>query len=130
MSVYNGNDIIILNGSSAIAGTKTTELHTECETIPISSASNADWMHQIAGRKQWSVTVGWLLGASSPMGTQYPGLKDALLVGNTYTLKIQKRGSSVEYVTGDAILRVCDIRATRGNLCTGSFQFVGAGPLT
>ena len=61
----NGNNIIVYqqNGTSwtAIAATQSDELQVEGETIEISSATDSDWVHRIAGRKNWSLNVNWLV---------------------------------------------------------------------
>ena len=111
-------------GGTAIAGTKSNELQTECETIEIASSTNSDWVHRIAGRKSWSVNVGFLVLANTDV-------RKALLVGSIVTLKFKERNSTdVNGVTGSAIIRTCKISAIRGNLATGSFAFEGSGPLT
>ena len=61
----NGNNIIVLSGGTAIAGTKSDELQVECETIEIASSTDQGWTHYLAGRKSWSLTVGWLLLATT-----------------------------------------------------------------
>ena len=119
-----GNNIIVLMSGQAIAGTKSDELQVDCETIEIASATDQAWTHYIAGRKSWSLTVGWLLLANTDV-------RKALLVGSSVTIKIKGRGESDSSgVTGSAILKTVKITATRGNLAQGSFAFVGNGPLT
>lgn len=118
----NGNDIIITMDGAAIAGTKSDELQTGCETIPISSPSDGQWNHAIAGRKSWGLTVGFLLGNGN-------SFTDLLSVGTTYTLLIRSRSGSGSHLSGSAILTTCKITATRGNLVQGAFSFQGTGPL-
>ena len=112
-----------MNGQ-AIAGTKSDELQVDSETIEIASATDQAWTHYLAGRKSWSLTVGWLVLANTDV-------RKALLVGSSVTIKIKGRGESDSNgVTGAAILKTVKITATRGNLAQGSFAFVGNGPLT
>ena len=119
-----GNNIIVLMNGQAIAGTKSDELQVDCDTIEIASATDQEWVHRIAGRKSWSLTVGWLVLANQDV-------RKALLVGSTVTIKIKGRGESdANGLSGSAILRTCKITAVRGNLAQGSFAFVGNGPLT
>ena len=119
-----GNNIIVLMGGTAIAGTKSDELQVDCETIEIASATDQGWAHHIAGRKSWSLTVGWLLLANTDV-------RKALLVGSSVTIKIKGRGDTdANGLQGSATIRTCKITAIRGNLATGSFQFVGNGALT
>ena len=59
------------------------------------------------------------------------GIKDILQMGNEFTLVFKDRGSGGDAgVTGSYILKSVDIQATRGNLVTGSLQFVLNGALT
>lgn len=119
-----GNNIIVYMGGTAIAGTRSDEIQTECETIPIASATNSDWVHKIAGRKSWSLNVGFLVLADSDV-------RKALLVGSTVTLKFKGRNATdANGLSGSAIIKTCKISAIRGNLATGSFAFEGTGPLT
>ena len=112
-----------MNGT-AIAGTKSDELHVDSDTIPVASATDQDWEHAIAGRKKWGLNVGWLVLANADV-------RKVLLAGSTVTIKIKGRGAADSSgVTGSAILKTCKISAVRGNLATGSFAFVGNGPLT
>ena len=119
-----GNNIIVLMNGQAIAGTKSDELQVDCETIEIASATDQGWTHHISGRKSWSLTVGWLLLANTDV-------RKALLVGSSVTIKIKGRGDSdANGLQGSAIISKAKITAIRGNLATGSFAFVGNGPLT
>ena len=119
-----GNNIIVLMNGVAIAGTKSDEIQVDCETIEIASATDQGWAHYISGRKSWSLTVGWLVLANQDV-------RKVLLAGSSVTIKIKGRGDTdANGLQGSAIIRTCKITATRGNLATGSFAFVGNGPLT
>ena len=119
-----GNNIIVLMNGQAIAGTKSDEIQVDCETIEIASATDQGWTHHISGRKSWSLTVGWLLLANTDV-------RKALLVGSSVTIKIKGRGDTdANGLQGSAIISKAKITAIRGNLATGSFAFVGNGPLT
>lgn len=121
----NGLNIIVTkkvgNNYTAIAATKTNEIQTECETIEVASANDGEWKHHIAGRKEWGLSVSYLISAVS-------NLDDLLLVGSTYKLRIQNQSGS-DYIQGDAILKSVKQTASIGNLVQGSFQFVGNGAL-
>lgn len=114
-----GKNIIVLMNNQAIAGTKSDEIQVDRETIEIASATDKDWNHMLAGRKSWSVTVGWLLLANSDV-------RKLLLEDSVVTLKIQAGNT---YLTGQAIMKTCKITASVSNLANGSFSFVGNGPL-
>ena len=131
----NGNIILVQLDGHTIAGTKTTEIQVDSELIEIASATQGAYREYLTGRKQWQVTVNYLLmtaNYSSSIPT-YPNaaLYDPLYVGNSYTLKFINRGVGYQPagLTGTAILRTCKITATRGNLIQGTFTFVGNGAL-
>lgn len=123
-----GQNIIILRGGTAIAGVKSNEIQSGADTIEISSPNSSQWKEYIAGRKEWSVNVNYLVAATSALDAA-SSLKDLLKVGETYTLLIKDRDASTS-VTGNAILTTCRITATFGNIAQGSFQFRGTGALS
>ena len=119
-----GNNIIVYMNGQVIAGTKSDEIQVESETIEVASETNQDWVHRIAGRKSWSLNVGWLVLANQDV-------RKVLLTDSVVTIKIKGRGESDSNgVTGSAILKTVKINFTRGNLAQGSFAFIGNGPLT
>ena len=132
----NGNIIMVQLDGHTIAGTKTTEIQVDSELIEIASATQGAYREYIVGRKQWQVTVNYLLMyATYQQMFTYPNasMTDALLVGNSYTLKFKNRASYYDQpitLEGTAILRTCKITATRGNLIQGTFTFVGNGALS
>ena len=117
----NGNNLILYNNNTAFAGAKSCEYTTQCDTIEVSNASYGTFRHYRKGKKEWSVTCGYLVATTAKV-------LDLLNVGNTYTLKFGDR--TTKKLTGSAILRTCRITATRGSLVQGSFEFVGNGPLS
>lgn len=121
----NGLNIIVTkkvgNDYVAIAATKSNEIQSGCDTIEVASPSTGDWRCYIAGRKDWSLNVSYLISAVS-------NLDDLLTVGSTYKLRIQNQSGS-DYIQGDAILKTVKQTASIGNLVQGSFQFVGNGSL-
>lgn len=108
-------------GGVAIAGGRSDEIQTECDMIQVSSATVGDWEANVAGRKSWSVSVGWLVANTAKIG-------ELLKVGNTYTLVFGDR--QMDGVTGTAVLKSCQITANVGGLVQGNFRFVGSGALT
>lgn len=133
----NGNNIIVYSGGTAIAGTRSSEIQSGAELIEVSDPTQGNptqgtWRQYIAGRKEWSVTVGFLVLSDSALAiSNKTGIQDLLQVGNTFTLKIKERtAADSDGVTGTAILKTCKITMTRGNLVQGSFQFTGNGALS
>lgn len=121
-----GNDILVLADNKVICGTKANTVQSGAETIEIASESGQDWFHCIAGRKQWSVTVSFLLVPAST-GNMSVSVGNLLSVGSSYTLIIKKRNGSG--VKGSAILKTMEVSGVRGNLATGSWKFEGNGAL-
>ena len=119
-----GNNIIVFMNGQAIAGTKSDEIQVDSETIEIASETDQGWVHVLAGRKSWSLNVGWLVLANQDV-------RKVLLAGSVVTIKIKGRGESdASGLQGSAILKTVKVTATRGNLAQGSFAFIGNGPLT
>ena len=118
----NGNNVLIYVGGSLVAGTRSDEVQSGCETIEIANPSNGDWRQFIVGRKEWSISQSWLLPAASD-------LSRLLQVGTTVTIRILGRGAS-KGLTGTAIVKTCKVTNTRGNISNGSFAFQGTGALT
>ena len=77
----NGNNIIVYTYSgsawTAIASVKSDELQHECDLIEKASATQQNSKEFIAGRKQWSLNVNWLM-------TTVSDLEKVLLVGVNY----------------------------------------------
>ena len=118
-----GNYIIVYRNGTAIAGVKSNDIQADCDLIEVASSTSGKWKEYIAGRSDWSVNVSYLLLADSDM-------LELLNQGTTYTLKIGGRSATnANTLTGQAILKVCKITATNGNLANGSFQFQGSGAL-
>ena len=116
-----GNNILVYLNGTAIAGTKSNEIQTECDMIEVTNQNSAQWRQYLAGRKNWSVSTGFLVLAAADT-------KKLLNVGTTYTLRFSDRaGTSI--LQGQAIMKQCKISATRGSLATGSFTFQGSGEL-
>ena len=116
-----GNNIIVLRNGTAIAGVKSDEIQSGTDTIEVASATQQQWKEFITGRKEWSLNTSYLLLAAE-------SLRDLIQIGNVYELAVTDRQGNVS-VSGHAILTVCKQTHTRGNLCQGTFQFRGTGPL-
>ena len=124
-----GKDILVIADGQVICGTKANSIQCDCETVEIASASDNGWVHRIAGRKSWSVTVNCLI-VPATSGNKAISIKNLLSVGSSYTLRIKPRnGSASESVQGAAILKTMELNAVIGGLATGSWKFEGNGPL-
>jgi predicted secreted protein len=122
-----GKDIILTltdSSSQVLASTavKSQDIKTHCDAIEKSSETQQTWREFTAGRKDWSLTVTYLLLTAAKV-------KDLLMVGQTFGVVVQKINDNTNKVTGTAILTDVQQTSTVGNLATGSFTFQGSGPL-
>ena len=123
-----GNFIIISkkvgNDWVQIAATKSHSLNVQVDMIEKASSTQQSWKEYVAGRKEWSVNVSYLV-----MEDANNNVRDVLSVGDNIQLKISDRNGSYS-VTGYAIMTTCKQDYSIGNLCIGSFAFQGTGALT
>ena len=123
----NGNDIIIgtMSGSTftALAAVKGHEIQSGADVIEKASATQQDWKEHIAGRKEWGVSMNYLV-----LGNARTNVRDVLKVGTTYVLRVKDRAGNYS-ITGSAICTQCRQTYNRGNIVVGSFAFKGNGEL-
>lgn len=121
----NGRDILIIlsQGGTAVASTyvKSHDIQSSADTIEKASPTQQSWREYIAGRKDWSIQMSYLLLAASR-------LRDPLLAGQVFDVTIKDRANTYS-LTGEAILTTCKQTYTVGNLANGSFTLKGNGPL-
>ena len=79
----NGNDILVLMNGTAVAHARTSEIQVDGEVIEISSPSQGQWREFLAGRKEWALTLGYLVFANTNM-------QRLIKVGSTVILKLRK----------------------------------------
>lgn len=118
MSILHGKNLIISVGGTAVAAAKTCDINVKAETIEISSPSSGVWREFIAGRKEWTISVGYLV--------QTPGT-DIPQVGQTLQISVMNAQNVV--LSGSAIVETCHITGTVGSLAQGTFSYRGTGPL-
>jgi hypothetical protein len=128
----NGNNILLYRGTTLVGGMKSNDIQTDADVVEISSPGSGSWKYYITGRKSATLQVGYLVLSDSALGVSGGnGVRDLLEVGNEFSLVFKVRGASdSEGVSGSFILKTCKISSVRGNLVTGSFQFVLNGALT
>ena len=103
--------ITTTNGGVLVALAKSCEINVDCDDIEISSPYDGMWKDFITGRKEWSVSVGYLLTAEGLAA-------DMTKVGTVVNLKMTD-GENGTPLTGNV-----------SDLAKGSFIFKGKGPLT
>ena len=121
----NGKNIIIYVGGEPVAATRSNEIQCGCELIEISSPDSNEWREYIAGRKEWSLSIGWLV-------TTHSDLTKLLTVGTTVSITIGTGGGGggiIAGLYGTAIVQSCKLTATVGNLAQGGLQLKGTGEL-
>lgn len=121
---YTGKDLRILTPITGgygpiIAAARSCEVNVEGDQIPVSSPDDGQWNHYIAGRKGWSINVGYLLGAGT-----FP--TEAAMVNTIVTIVVS---DGTALMQGQAIVKSWHANGNLGNLATGSFVFLGNGPL-
>ena len=132
--ILQGKNLIVKANGEVIAAAKSCTLNIDCEIIKVSSPTDGQWEHIIAGMKSWSVSTTHLLKMERAIDLPLHGY--LFRVGAEYTLRIELSGVvfgqiiASDYLTGSAICRSSQITATKSNLAQGSFKFQGNGPLT
>lgn len=117
-----GGNLYLYLGNSIVAGTKADKITSGCETLEIASATQGQWREFVAGRKEWSCTVNFLVSA-------YLDIASLAQVGLTAQVAF-RNADGYPNVNGTAILTHVEIQATKGNIATGVFQLKGSGTLT
>lgn len=120
-----GKDIIVIlsqNGTPmASTRIKSDDIQTHADAIEKASATQQTWKEVIAGRKEWTLNVNYLVLAAAK-------LTDVLLAGQMFDVTIRHISENVS-LTGQALLTDCKQTHTVNSLCQGSFTFRGNGPL-
>lgn len=119
-----GQDLLILgsDGSTPIvAGARSCEIQKERDLIETATPTSGTARTYIPGRTRWSINLNTLV--TSP-GTDLTKVDD----GTAVTIKVKVRGGSI-ILSGSAYFQRCNVVATLGNLCQGSFVLQGSGPL-
>ena len=123
MAIIHGRNLIVKVNGTAIAGARSCEINVEGEQLETASPDTGTWWTFLAGRKEWSVTCGYLIPAA---GT--PLRSEAAMVNTSVTLTVQSDMSG-DTLTGSAIVRTWRASGNIGNLAQGSFHFRGNGAL-
>lgn len=132
--ILQGKNLIVKANGDVIAAAKSCTLNIDCEIIKVSSPTDGQWEHIIAGMKSWSVSTTHLLKMERMIDRPLHGYLDP--IGQSFTLQLELNDITIEgfhvteTLTGSAICKSSQITATKGNLAQGSFKFQGNGPLT
>lgn len=132
--ILQGKNLIVKANGDVIAAAKSCTLNIDCEIIKVSSPTDGQWEHIIAGMKSWSVSTTHLLKMERMIDRPLHGYLDP--IGQSFTLQLELNDITIEgfpvseTLIGSAICRSSQITATKSNLMQGSFKFQGNGPLT
>jgi predicted secreted protein len=134
--ILQGKNLIVKADGDVIAAAKSCTLNIDCEIIKVSSPTDGQWEHIIAGMKSWSVSTTHLLKMERAIDLPLHDYLDR--IGQSFTLQLELKDIDItigglpvtESLTGSAICRSSQITATKSNLMQGSFKFQGNGPLT
>jgi len=108
-------------GGALVALSHNCELTMDVAVKEVSTPQMTTSRQYIAGRKEWSLMLSYLIA------DRYDDL--LLEPGQTYDVKIQVDGSD-KYMEGRVLVSTCKITGSRGTLAQGSFEFQGCGELT
>lgn len=126
--ILHGRNLLIMQhtpnttDTPVVACAKSCEVNTSCDIIEISSTTNNIWREYVSGRKDWSVTLSYIVTADDFAPSM-------LRIGEKVTLRFTERGTGA-VLQGDALIKNAKAVATKGSLATGSFSFQGTGELT
>ena len=122
--IRHGRDLEITtaNGGVLVALAKSCEINVDCDEIEISSSTSGKWKDFMAGRMEWSISVGYLLTAEGLAA-------DKTKVGTVVNLNMTD-GEYGTPLTGTAIVKTWKVTGNVSDLAKGSFLFKGKGPLT
>ena len=121
-----GKNLMILKNTTGstyaavVAGARSCEVTIDGEQIETASTTNGQWRRYIAGRKGWSISVGYLMS----VGT-FP--TEAEMVNTNITIRVS---DGTVQMQGSAIVKTWKATGTVDNLAQGSFQLIGNGPLS
>lgn len=120
-----GSDILVIirDGTTPIAGTyiKSDDINSHAESIEKASSSQREWKEYVAGRKEWKLTLNYLVMAA-------PNLNDLLMIGKFYNITLQDREGDYTLM-GRAMMTDVKQTHTVGSICKGSWSLQGSGPL-
>lgn len=127
MAVLLGNDLIVWESGTPIAGATSCTVNYDAETIEVSSPDTGSAKTYIVGRTSWKITLSYIVCTND--SNQIDVADSMLKVGNTYTLTFGARSKTAERMTGTAICTGAKVTGQRFNITSGSFEFIGSGVL-
>lgn len=104
---------MVMADGKVIAASKSCTVNVECDDIPVSSPTDGQWEHVIAGRKKWKVTTNHLV--VNPSG-QYPVIEVTSPVwgDNTVRGSITFSGQTYSFTAPSIGIGVFGISITNG----------------
>lgn len=104
---------MVMADGKVIAASKSCTVNVECDDIPVSSPTDGQWEHVIAGKKKWKVTTNHLV--VNPSG-QYPVIEVTSPVwgGNTARGSVTFSGQTYSFTAPSIGIGVFGISITNG----------------
>lgn len=122
--LIHGRNLLIYADGTVVAAARTCKISMDVDAEQISKPGSGNNRSYLAGRKGWTVSVTSLIQiAHTRFSLSRTPLRLTFVVRNGSTL-------TTDRMTGNAIINKSEIAAQKGNLATGTFNFLGTGPLT
>ena len=107
-----------------IAAAKSCTVHVETDIIEVSDSSQYEWKKYVANRKSWSITIDHLVMSST-------FLNSITQVGTEVEIYVTVSiGNNTERMSGRAIIKDWDAKASVGSLVNGTFKLIGTSGLS
>ena len=116
--ILQGKNLIISANGSVLAAAKSCTLNVECEKIKVSSPTDGQWEHVIAGMKSWSVSTSHLLESVSSYAykvTAFAQANDGITVPRASFINNISTVDMCALVSYDAIGMTDDLKAAIAN---------------
>lgn len=124
MATIHGNDLMVVSTGNVIAAAKTCEVEVYADVIEVSSSADGAVKHFVAGRTEWSMSVGCLMTATTTVAQL------GAIVGTVQNVTFGVRGAAANArLSGRAIVQRLRWTGTRGSLATYQATLKGTGAL-
>ena len=128
MAKFNGTDLLVYVGTTAIAHSTSATLNIEQDLPDATTKSSGGFADHINGLKNWSIDFDGLVDYAASYGVEE--LFDNLKNGNNVTVKFSTATGGDSYWTGTASVSSLTMTAEMEAPVSFSGTFVGKGTLT
>jgi predicted secreted protein len=128
MAAINGDEILLIIGSTTVTGQISGSLNLEQNMIDTTTKDSLKWETSIPGTRNWSIDVECVHDPSGTYSTDE--VLAQIIGGNTAaTVKFGETGSGEEYWTGSAYIDTAPLDAPHNDRVGISFTLKGTGAL-